>query len=643
MPGPSSHSRALQHSVATAPETPGVYRWMDVQGQILYIGKAKNLRKRLRSYVGKARNEGPWKQALRASIADVDITVTDSELEALVLETNLIQEHHPKYNVLMRDGKNYLYIRITTNDAFPTVDTPRRVEKDGAAYFGPYLTKETVEHILALLHELYPFRACHASLERGNRTGSPQRTRPCLEYQIGRCCGLCAGMMTKEEYRENIENVLAFLRGNHEGARRALHERMQSAAGERKFERAATLRNFLAVLESTPRNGVLVSDTSGEDSDIIGIAMEGEHAHVVVLRRRHGRIVDDIYVPLTGSAESPAQVLEQFLPQYYAEGREIPPTILLPTDIDGREALAVWLRERRKGAVYILCPERGRKSRLLQIAEKNAAEKARRSRQEWEEQEKNTTAALKELQSLLRLPSPPRRIEGYDISHLSGTETVGSMVVFCDGKSANGQYRSFVIRTLKEGAIDDYAALREVLTRRLRYLSGKRKGTRKTWKAHSLLQQRTGKKTYVILHPAQEHFFADIGFRHVLKAPQGLTKKMQRLLTKNPQVRSLIVMVMDTLQQKPDRSLVSMPDLLVIDGGKGQLSAATDVLQKTQLIIPVVALAKREEELFVPGAPEALSLSKDSTALFLLMRLRDEAHRFANRHRVRRVHRHLHS
>lgn len=566
-----TRKKTLQQRIRAMPIGPGVYRWLDRKRNVLYVGKAKNLRRRLQSYLGKKSNDGPWRRALSDSIADVDVTLTPSEREALVLETNLIKELQPKYNVLMKDGKNYLYARITSSDPFPRVNLVRHLEKDRAEYFGPYLTKESIEHILAMLHELFTFRACKRSLDRLNKDPGTAVTTavPCLEHQIGRCCGLCTGAVHREEYRRRIGQVIRFLRGNHEKARTLLKTRMKTAAGERKFERAATLRNFLAILDGTPRGGILVSDTSEEDSDIFGIATHTGHVHVVLLPQRHGRIVGDVHFALTGSAENAAQVLEQFLPQYYGEHRDIPPTILLPTDFEGRATLTQWLSAVRGRRVNIHIPERGRKSRLLQLAEKNALDKAEQAAREWEQKQKNTSAALQGLQKALGLLHPPHRIEAYDISHLSGTETVGSMVVALNGQAANNHYRSFTIRTLREGAIDDYKALQEILQRRLRYLQEQKKKPRK------------GKR------------------------------------------------------QRQDSSLPSTPDLLVIDGGKGQLSVALDVLGESQLTIPVVAIAKREEEVFVAGKSTPLSLPEPEK--LLLMRLRDEAHRFANRHRERRL------
>ncbi len=554
------------------PTGPGVYRWLDQKKNVLYVGKAGNLRKRLQSYLRSHKSDGPWRRALLDAAVDVDVTLTPNEREAFILETNLIKELQPKYNVLMKDGKNYLYVRIAMDDPFPRIDLVRRMEKDGAEYFGPYLTRESVEQILAMLHELYDFRACRRSLDMLNKCPETAfvNAMPCLEYQIGRCCGLCAGMVRREEYRGRMEQIARFLRGEQREARKLLRDRMAAAAAARKFEKAASMRNALTALEETPRGGMLAADASDEEGDIFGVALRAGRAHVVIFLQRHGRIVGDVRFTLEGQADAPAHVLEQFLPQYYGEHRNIPRQILLPMDIEGKDALAQWLTEQRGGSVRIVAPKRGQRYRLLQLAEKNATEQARQEAQEREKKQKNTSAALRGLQNALRLPRPPRRIEGYGVSHLSGTETVGSMVVLRGGEPQNAHYRSFVIRTMKEGAIDDCAAIHEVLTRRLRHLT----------------------------HKEEEPP------RH---------------------------------RQTPDRSFSRIPDLIVIDGGKGQLSIAIDVLQECNLTIPVVALAKREEDLFVPGSPKPVPLPKDSPALFLLMRLRDEAHRFANRHREQRM------
>lgn len=718
MPKQSSNRRTLQRHIASAPPSPGVYRWKDDKGHVLYVGKAKNLRKRLQSYLGEKKSDGPWRRALRAAVADIDITVTGSELEALILETNLIKELQPKYNVLMKDGKNYLYIKVSVEDPYPRVETVRRLEKDGAKYFGPYLSSDEVRQTLDMLQETLQYRACERSLDHLNKCPGTSFANdvPCLECQIGRCNGLCAGTMDSKVYLQRMDALINFLKGNHEPVHKIVKERMQTAALERKFELAAKLRNYLLKLAKKPEQQ-LVTDTTGETSDILGVAVLSNRAHVTILHRRDGRMIGESHFALSGQAESAASVLDQFLPQFYDEGRQVPPIVMLPTEVDNDDVLHDLLNKRRGSTVELLMPQRGRKEHLLQLAERNAIEKARQMEEKWEAEERNVQKALEELKTTLTLPTLPKRIEGFDISHLSGTETVGSMVVMLNGKACHDQYRSFTIHTMKEGQIDDYAALREVLQRRIRHLGREREQwahegitigkARKTEEPRilALLQEhpeelydddvrskdflaarkndmiiafcrlyrlpnngptllrsllvlpkfrgkRLGQflvrkilaslkhgKVYITIQPKLEQYYAELGFRHVLKIPAA----MDAFLRISGAPRSTMVMVYFPTQHKPDCSLASTPDLLVIDGGKGQLSAALDVLRKSELTIPVVAIAKRKEELFVPGSPRPIPLPKDSPALFLLMRLRDEAHRFANRHREKRVHRHLHS
>lgn len=744
IPVPSKHSSAdrsrlaaLRARIAKAPLEPGVYKWLDDAGAVLYVGKAKNLRNRLRSYVAPGADHGVWKENMMRSAADFAVTVVESELEALLLETNIIKELRPKYNVMMKDDKNYLFIRVS-REPYPRVETVRRMGKDDAQYFGPYLSSDEAHRILELLQETIGYRACRESLDALNRGSVPPR--PCLESQIGLCCGLCAGTIDRAEYCARIDRVIAFLKGRTEDVERILKERMQAAAMDRKFERAAKLRDQLRHFDHTAQPQVATAPNS-DDSDIFGVAVLSGRASVVLLHQRQGRITGEAHFSLRGQAESVASVLEQFLPQYYEEGREIPPVVLLCEDIEERVAMEEFLRLRRGGAVHLLTPERGTKSRLVQLAEKNARERARQEELKWEAEQRNTVDALASLQALLQLPAPPRRIEGYDISHLGGTATVGSMVVTVSGKAANDQYRSFTIHSMQHGAIDDYRAIKETLARRLRHVSGglrresgewaeagitvgkARKDEAKTiaeivarypeecpqsdvdyktfliarcdeeivgfvrlvrhpgkllelnslWVAdayqsgklgqflvRSLLASLKKEKVYVRVVPELEASYASLGFRHVLKAPTALLtaihgatgdkrlaisdKHENTSLTahRSPLIASLVMMY-DPVQHKTDASLAQMPDLLVIDGGKGQLSAAVEVLREAAMSIPVIGLAKREEEIFIPPfAPEGASggrpglwnplvIPKDSPALFLLMRLRDEAHRFANK------------
>ncbi len=709
---PAQNLPALRKRVAKAPTDPGIYRWMDAEGKVMYVGKAKNLRKRLQNYVmpGKG-GHGPWRQSFLQKIADFDVTVCGSEFEALMLETNLIKQLKPKYNVLMKDDKNYLFIRVTAHEWYPRVDTVRRLWKDGSKYFGPYMNSDSARNTLALANASFGYLACEPSLEFLNkkRTGEVTNPKPCLEYQIGLCCGLCINAIPHDEYLRRISELMKFLKGNKEGARKILEAKMQTAAAEKRFEAAARFRNFLRSLDDK-KETQLVTDASGDDTDAIGIAVLSERVHVVVLHQRNGRVIGETHHRLSGQADSIPDVLDQILPQLYDEGTDIPSIVLLPDSLSDAEAMQKLLAHRRGASMELLVPERGNKSKLVDLATMNAEQKARQMEMKWESEERNRTDALTALQELLKLPSAPRRIEGYDISHLGGTETVGSMVVLKDGKTANDQYRSFAIRTIREGDIDDYRSMKEVLRRRLRRLTGGLKNEeeqlaktgvvlRKAKKAdqEELTKIRDGLelvtdalayketmvavageeivamarlnmaakttpelqsvwvepkrrgdrigqilvrkilkgvkkgKVYLIAEEDLEQYYAELGFRHVIKPPAAIENRLNILRDQQPETFPVVVLLWEAIQNKIDPSLSTRPDLLVIDGGKGQLGVVVEALQEAGIEIPVIGLAKREEEIFVPGDPNPIPFPKDSPAKFLLMRLRDEAHRFANK------------
>ncbi|MDO8468559.1 MAG: GNAT family N-acetyltransferase, partial [Candidatus Peribacter sp.] len=544
------------------------------------------------------------------------------------------------------------------------------------------------------------------------------RPTPCLDYHIKQCCGPCIGCVTPDAYHKDaIEGVIDFLKGKTDDALRLLSERMKAVARERKFEQAAKLRDAMQTIQRLSEKQI-VSDTSGEDADVFGVAVEGNRVHVVLLKERNGKVIDESSFTLLGHAENVAEALAQFLPQYYLEAPDVPPLLLLPEEIDGQNLLQKWLTDRRGTHVTIHVPERGKKNKLLALAEENAQEKVQHFETSWEAKARNVEDALKELKAALGLPAVPKRIEGYDISHLSGTETVGSMSVFIDGKPKNDQYRSYTIRTIREGDIDDYRAIKEVLRRRLLHLKQdvkqeerqlKQEGivirkSRKTdlktieriVKAHPqeiddanirsggfLLAEREKKiiafcrlhqhkdktlelaslfvekkargrklghllarklmrplkkgKVYIEIRPDLQEYYAELGFQPVHTAPAPIIRKALRCQKRFGEKTPALYMMAEVRKQKPDPSLTSLPDLLLIDGGKGQLSAAEEILRELQQNIPVISLAKREEEVFVTGNPQPLSIIKDSPARFLLMRLRDEAHRFANAHRETRA------
>ncbi len=459
----------LRKRVSNAPTKPGVYRWLNAKGEVLYVGKAKNLRNRLKSYVQKEPDmkQGPWKLSLRKHIVDFDVTVTTTELEALILETNLIKEIKPKYNVLMKDDKNYVYVRITVNDEYPSVSIVRKIENDSAKYFGPHLTAYSIRRTLDTLHDVFRFRACETSINALNNGKKPEHA--CLEYQIGQCNGLCTGDTSKKQYRESIEEVIRFLKGDYRPAVESLKDMMDAAAAEKKFEKAAKLRDTLKYIASLTEQQT-VSDTSGEDTDAIGVATQSGKVQVVILSERNGRVIDERSLTVSTETDSLEHVLSELIPQIYSNAPEIPDLIVIPEELEDKPVLEEWLSQLKGRKAELRAAIRGKKSKLLALAQSNAKQKISQQFAKWEAASKNIENALEGLRDALDLSGIPKRIEGYDISHLGGTETVGSMVVIKNGKSANADYRSFTLRTVKEGEIDDYKALKEVLRRRLNYL-----------------------------------------------------------------------------------------------------------------------------------------------------------------------------
>ena len=716
----------LRKRAAKAPSDPGVYRWLGKEGEVLYVGKAKNLKSRLKSYVQKNpdKNIGPWKLSLIRHITDLDTTVTNSELEALILETNLIKELKPKYNVMMKDDKNYVYVRISLQNPYPDVEVIRRMEDDGASYFGPYLKAHEAKKTLDVLQEIFDFREDRKALEKLNRSSQKGeeavQNDPSLDFQIGQSCGVAMGKISKEEYGNRIDSVVAFFKGDHSTVLKKAMVLMQEAAQNKKFERAAKLRDAVQFIEGMKREQI-VSDTSGEDTDTFAVAMSGKKALVVLLRERGGRLIGEQSFSLKGEPDSPAEALDQFLPQYYSSVPDLPDLVVIGEEIEDPDLLSKWLNERKGRSVEVRVPERGKKSKVLQLAEKNANEKVKQLEAKWESAVRNIEEALTQLKEVLELPEKPRRIEGYDISHLGGTETVGSMAVTINGKPANKDYRSFTIQTLKEGDIDDYKALEEVLRRRLKYLSLDIKMEEQLWREKGMIfgkvrkvdqnninliheeeyenmsdkeidyktyliarkddaivgfcrlvkhkgghkeiksvwvhrdfrgeklgrflvkkmisMQKDTKKIYVTNRASLEEYYSSLGFRHTNNPPPIVEEKMRKA-EKEKDAPPCIVMVYIYADHKKDTSLSEKPDLLVIDGGKGQLSSIVKVLKESDLEIPVIGLSKQEEEIFVPGERDPIQLPKDSQAQFLLQRIRNEAHRFANEHRKKRIAKH---
>jgi excinuclease ABC subunit C len=555
-------SESIQNQVESLPHKPGVYLMHDVNEEIIYIGKTVDLRNRVRSYFNASAQEHPKTRALVGEIDDLEFIVTDSELEALILEANLIKKHRPRYNVRFKDDKRYPYIKITTSVPYPKVIITRRIEQDGSRYFGPYTSSSAVHETLDLLRKSFPYLTC-------NRDITGEDERPCLYYEIKRCLGPCIGAVSKATYRRMIDDLIRFLEGHGEKVIADLEERMQKAADDWDYEGAASLRDQLRAVQSIVRQQKVVS-VAGADQDVIAFAREEDDACVQVFFIRGGKLLGREYFVLEGAREEDdREVMGAFLKQFYEEAAYVPPEVLLPKQIDEALIIERWLKQKRGDAVTLRVPRGGKKQELVEMAAENAAETLAALRLQWQADAHKQEQALAELEEALELSRTPARIECYDISTIQGAETTGSMVVFVQGVPRKSHYRRFNVDDV-DGQ-DDYASMRDVLNRRFR--------------------------------------------------------------------RWQIAQSEEMLGTRDIKGWAKLPDLLLVDGGKGQLAVAVEVLESYDLLdtVPVAALAKRREEIFLPGRTKSVSLPRRSPGLFLVQRVRDEAHRFAVRHhRVRR-------
>ncbi|MGQ9566418.1 MAG: excinuclease ABC subunit UvrC [Anaerolineae bacterium] len=549
-------TETLKEKLDALPAKPGVYLMRDVHGRVLYVGKAVNLRARVRSYFHSSAQHTAKVRHLVGEVRDLEVIVTDSELEALILEANLIKRYRPRFNVRFRDDKQYPYIKVNWQDPYPRVHLTRRVERDGARYYGPYTSSQAVSQTLDALRKIFPFLTCTREITGKDR-------RPCLYYHIRRCAGPCIGAVTQEEYREIVAQVCLFLEGHTEKVLAHLQQKMQEAAEALQFERAAQYRDQIRAVQAVTERQKVVSAALA-DQDVIAFARDDGQACVHVFFVRNGKLLGREYFLLEGTEGEPdEEIMSAFLKQFYSGAAHIPREILLPERVDEAIVIEQWLRDRRGRKVSLRVPQRGKARDLVRMAQENALETLKMLRAEWAALNGRITEAMGELQAALGLPDPPNRIEAYDISNIQGTLATGSMVVFVQGKPHKSAYRRFRIRTV-EGA-DDYAMMREVLQRR---------------------------------------------FRRAVE-PEG---------QEAPQPGS-----------RDEEKWHILPDLVLVDGGKGQLGIALQVLEEfgLQERVHVVALAKEREELFLPGQPEPVRLPEGSQALFLVQRVRDEAHRFA--------------
>ncbi|MEE8346680.1 MAG: excinuclease ABC subunit UvrC [Dehalococcoidia bacterium] len=557
----AAHSQLLEQ-IRAMPARPGVYIFREASGEVIYVGKAASLKTRVRSYFGSPRSLEPKTRRLVGRIADVEYVVTASPQEALILEASLVKRHQPYFNVRLKDDKHYSYLKIDLSNKWPRVEITRRVQDDGARYFGPYASAGSVRRTLDLVKKLFPWRSCTKTI-----TGNDPR--PCLDYYIHRCIGPCASLCSQEEYGDVVQQVTLFLEGGSDEVVRDLRLRMQEASASQEYERAALLRDQVRAIEQTRERQVMALPDR-VDMDVFGLAREGPEAGVQVFFVRRGNVIGRDNFALDGAADEPdADVLASFLKQFYQSAAFVPRRVLLPFPVTDQALIRDWLADRRgkgpderqSGRVEVLVPQRGDKRALVQTVVDNARESLQAARAKWLADTGKARQALEQLQDEMNLPSPPQRIECYDISNIQGAAAVGSMVVFVDGRARPAEYRRFRIKSV-DGA-NDFAMLQEVLRRRFK------------------------------------------------RAAQAMEERAKA-------------------GADADESFGTMPDLVIVDGGKGQVSAAHDEMRNLGVgHIPLAGLAKRFEELFVKDVSEPIVLPRTSQALYLVQRIRDEAHRFA--------------
>jgi excinuclease ABC subunit C len=562
-------SEHLKGILDTLPPKTGCYLMKNAEGTIIYVGKAISLKNRVRSYFHAETSHDNKTRRLVREIADIEWIVVGSELEALILEMNLIKRHRPRYNVRLKDDKRYPYIKIHWGEPYPKVTVTRQMAEDGSRYYGPYTSAWAVYQTLDVLRRVFPYLTCDRDI-----TG--QDKRACLYYDIKLCTAPCIGAIPQDGYRQMITDLMSFLEGHSEAIVERLQNEMDRASEELRFEKAAAVRDQMKAIQSIIERQKVVFASDYKDSDVIAMARADGEACVQIFFIRGGKLIGREYFILEGTEDTAdAEVMSGFVQQFYTEAASVPEQLLLPQQIEEAQIIGQWLRSRRGGEkVELFVPKEGQTQELVQMAAENAAETLHALRTQWQADTHKQEQALAELQSSLALSVPPNRIECYDISHMQGAATVGAMVVFTQGVPDKKLYRKFNIDSTHLGAPDDFASMEEILTRRF-----------KRWRS------------------AQEISTAEPG-------------------------------------AKPEASFAFLPDLIIIDGGKGQLARAVKVLDEFGLTekVSVVGLAKREEEIFFPHRSESLLLPRHSQALYLVQRIRDEAHRFGiTAHRKRRT------
>lgn len=560
-------SEKIQGILATLPAKPGCYLMKNAEGTIIYVGKAISLKNRVRSYFHADLSQDNKTRRLVRDIADIEWIVVGSELEALILEMNLIKKHRPKYNVRLKDDKRYPYIKVHWAEDFPKVTVTRQMEEDGSRYFGPYTSAWAVYQTLDVLRRIFPYLTCDREI-----TGLDKRA--CLYHDIKLCNAPCIGAVDRDGYRQMISDLMEFLGGRSEEVTARMAAEMHKASEEMRFERAAAIRDQLKAIQSIIERQKIIFAADYKDSDVLAMARQDGEACVQIFFIRGGKLIGREYFILEGTEDADdAEVMSGFVKQFYTEAAVIPEQVMMPTELEEAKIIAQWLRSKRGGQkVEFFVPKEGQPQELVNMAAENATETLQALRAQWQADAHKQELALSELQQALNLPAPPNRIECYDVSHTQGVATVGAMVVFEQGTPAKNLYRKFNIDSTSIGAPDDFASMEEMLTRRF-----------KRWQSARETESSVG--------------------------------------------------------AKKDASFSFLPDLIIIDGGKGQLGRVVKVLEQFDLFgkIPVVGLAKQQEEIFFPHKSEPLLLPRHSQGLYLVQRIRDEAHRYGiTAHRSRR-------
>jgi excinuclease ABC subunit C len=587
-------SLPLDQQLSRLPDQPGVYKFYDAKGVLLYVGKAKSLRNRVRSYFLKTATLEPHKRQMVTEIADIQYLLAETPTQALHFEADLVRSERPRYNVKLRDDKHYPYIRINVQEPWPKTMVARRMQRDGARYFGPFTDATSVRQTLDTINRLFPHILC-------NRVITGNDPRACLYYHIKRCPAPCIGAINNADYRQIVDQMIGFLDGKSDSVLADMRKEMEEAADVLEFERAADLRDRIRAAERVITQQEIVYSTIN-DEDVIGVFHEGPYSAVQVFLVRNGRLIGREHFVLEGHGDdTEAEIVWSFIVQYYSQSSDIPDELVLPVTVDDMESVRVWLTDRRLEAggkrrkrVQVSAPRAGEKRKLIELATSNAREVLERLRQQWLADEARTTGAVVELQEILDLPQLPNRIECYDVSHVQGTNQVASMVVFENGQPKRSAYRRFKIK--HELGNNDVLSMQEVIGRRFRRaLTGqlRRVGEVGTWETSE---------------PPEP----DVEAGPDAALPDGPP------------------------EQEPEGGWAEMPDLVIIDGGKAQLNGALEILDTMEITeLPVVGLAKENEEIFMrdraTGHAQAdpVLLPRSSQAMYLVQRIRDEAHRFA--------------